>query len=439
MKLKFETFFRGFVVLFVVLLFWTMWANAQETNSTNTVTVTTNAPAKPVETLIKIPQFGTNDALLTFYLDRVPRLKPDFHGQPRWKYLASLVYIILAFYVSKLFDFLTRVWLKKLAQRTSTKLDDLLLELLNGPVKIISFVIFLHIGLSIFTWPETIEQLFIKALNLTVVACFVYVLLKGIDLSVGLWKIRTSTDDNNAFNEQLFPIIRKSLKLFVLIVAFLFVCDNVFHYNIKTILASLSIGGLALGLAAQDTLSNFFGAVVVFVDKPFRVGDRIQLDQVDGTVESIGLRSTRVRNLDGHLITVPNKTMGNATITNITCRPNIKSTINIGITYDTPAPKVKRAIEILTELFKPHPMTHDLIISFNQFNDSALNIMIVHWWNSTDFKAYLAGMQEINLQIKERFDAEKISFAFPSRTIYLKQDSEWRIGQPPEVKEEPKP
>ena len=428
MKLKFKSFFRGVLVVAVLVLFWATWGSAQEAKSTNPP-VAVQTPAADTKALIDLQGvLGANETFLTFGLDRVPFLqKNSFGGQPRWKYFASFFYIVLAFYVSKFFDFLTRVWLKKLAAKTDTKLDDLFLDLLNGPVKIVSFVIFLHIGLSIFAWPHSVEQFFAKGLNLIVVAAFVYVLLKGIDMTVGFWKLRTSAGDDKAFDEQLFPIIRKSLKVFVLIVAFLFVCDNVFNYNIKTILASLSIGGLALGLAAQDTLSNFFGAVVVFVDKPFRVGDRVQLDQVDGTVESIGLRSTRVRNLDGHLITVPNKTMGNATITNITRRPNIKSTINIGITYDTPVGKVKRAIDILTETYKAHPKTCDLIISFNQFNDSSLNIMVVHWWDSTDMKEYLAGMQELNLLVKERFDAEKISFAFPSRTLYLKQDSNWRI------------
>ena len=112
--------------------------------------------------------------------------------------------------------------------------------------------------------------------------------------------------------------------------------------NITAAIASLSIGGLAVGLAAQDTLANLFGAVAIFLDKPFKIGDRIQIENVDGPVESIGLRSTRVRNLDGHLVTIPNKTMGNATIVNIAARPNIKTVMNIGITYDTPLEKVRR-------------------------------------------------------------------------------------------------
>jgi MscS family membrane protein len=97
--------------------------------------------------------------------------------------------------------------------------------------------------------------------------------------------------------------------------------------------------------------------------------------------------------------------------------------MNIGITYDTPTEKVKLALAILKEIYSAHPMTKDLLVSFNKFADSSLNILVVHWWNSTDMKAYLAGMQELNLQIKERFDAENIEFAFPSQTVYLKNEA----------------
>jgi MscS family membrane protein len=196
--------------------------------------------------------------------------------------------------------------------------------------------------------------------------------------------------------------------------------------NVTGLLASLSIGGLAVGLAAQDTLSNLFGAVAIFADRPFRVGDHIQLsDGLDGTVEAIGLRSTRVRNLDGHLVAVPNRTMANANIINISKRPNIKTVMNIGVTYDTPSHRVERAMQIIENIYRNDPNTVDLIVSFNKFENSSLNILVVHWWNSTDFKAYLLGFQKLNLELKKRFDAERISFAFPSQTVYLRQDSEW--------------
>jgi len=159
------------------------------------------------------------------------------------------------------------------------------------------------------------------------------------------------------------------------------------------------------------------------LDKPFHIGDRIRVEGVDGTVETIGLRSTAVRSLDGHHVMIPNKLMGNAIITNITRRPTIKTEMNFGLTYDTPAEKVKRATVLLEEIFRANPKTADLVISFNKFADSALNILVVHVWNGTDAKQHFADMQEINLQIKTRFDEEKIEFAFPSQTVYLKNEA----------------
>lgn len=363
---------------------------------------------------------------LTFFLDHVDFLNTTrLFGEPLWKYVASLLYIFLAFYISKFLDYLTRVWLKKWTERTKTQLDDLLLGLLNGPIKVIAFVIFLNIGLGVFDWPDLVNKILHQGLKVIVAATVTYAVLKLIDLLMGYWRQRSTAEADRTFDEQLFPIIRKTLKVFVVVVAVLVTSQNL-GFDITAAIAGLSVGGLALGLAAQDTVANLFGAVAIFVDKPFRIGDRIQLDAVDGTVETIGLRSTRVRNLDGHLITIPNKTMGNATITNVSRRPNIKTVMNIGITYDTPPEKVQRALQILAEVYKNHPMTFDCLITFNQFGDSALNLQVVHWWNSTDYKEYLAGLQKMNLSLKERFDREGIGFAFPTRTVYLKQDAAWQ-------------
>lgn len=367
---------------------------------------------------------------LSFGLDRVPWLGSSVADIPIWQYLASLIYIFLAFYVSKLLDFFIRERVQQWAANTETKLDDLLVELVRGPVKVVSFVILLHIGMKVYSWPEVMAVFFSNALKIIVACSITYVLLKAIDTLIGLWRERSTTPDNEQFSRQLLPLLSKTFKVFVVIVAVLVTSQNL-GFNVTGLIASLSIGGLAVGLAAQDTLANLFGAVAVLMDRPFKVGDRIQLDNVDGTVETIGFRSTRVRHLDGYLVTIPNKTMGNATITNISARPNIKTVMNVGVTYDTPAEKVLRAMTILAEVLKPHPMTADLIISFNKFESSSLNILVVHWWNSTDFKAYLMEFQLLNLEIKRRFDAEGISFAFPTQTVYLKQDSEWKLGRLP--------
>lgn len=365
---------------------------------------------------------------LTFGLDRIPGLGHEVMGNPAWQYLAFIIYVLLAFYVSKLLDYLIQVELRKWAAKTETKLDDLILDLLRGPVKVIAFVTFLHIGLRLFNWPDWTSMFISNSLKIIVACSLTYIALKFVDLTVGMWQQRTQASQEGVLDHQLFPIIRKTLKIFVVVVAVLVTSQNL-GMNVTGLLASLSIGGLAVGLAAQDTLSNLFGAVAIFADKPFRVGDRIQLDTVDGTVEAIGLRSTRVRNLDGYLVAIPNKTMANANIVNVSKRPNIKTVMNIGVTYDTPAERVERGMRIIEEIFRPHPKTADLLVGFNKFESSSLNILVVHWWNSTDYKEYLLGFQQLNLELKRRFDAEGIGFAFPTQTVYLRQDSEWRLAE----------
>jgi MscS family membrane protein len=413
---------------YLILLPYGLSAAQVQTN-TNAVTVTAEVQTtNGVRSVSARVHMLEQEAAMSFGLERVQALQPPLFGTPLWKYIASAIFILLAIAVAKVLDWVIGVQLKKWAQGRPSKLPGLMLNLLHGPIKVVSFVILVHIGLDALSWPPTIQIWFSKALKIAVACSLSYMAVKSVDVLVDYWRQRPPAREDRVFNEHLFPVVNKILKGFIIIVAVLVTCQNL-GLDITTMLASLSIGGLALGLAAQDTVANLFGAVAVFVDKPFRVGDRIKLEGIDGVVETIGLRSTRVRNLDGYLITVPNKTMGNATITNVTRRPNIKTEMNIGITYDTSADKVKRALEILDQIYGQHPMTQDLIVGFNKFADSALNINVVHWWKSTDYRAYVAGMQELNLAVKRRFDAEGIEFAFPTQTLYVKQDADGRSSE----------
>jgi len=420
MKWRFAWIYRFGLALLLVVAFWSVWANAQETNAPVATTLT-NSPA--------LPKFKLPEHVLSFGLERVDFLRENtLLGQPLWKYLASFIYIVLAFCVAWLLDSIVNAWLKCWAAKTATKYDDLILELLRGPVKVVAFVIFLNIGLGIFDWPERAQLYFSHGLIVVMAWSVTYVALNIIDLLLGVWREKIVSAADKAFAEQLFPLLRKSVKVAIIVAAAILTADNL-NIKVTSLLAGLSIGGLALGLAAQDTVANLFGAVAIFLDKPFHIGDTIKVEDVTGTVEGIGLRSTRIRNTDGHHVTVPNKLMGNAIITNVTRRPTIRTEINLGLTYDTPVEKVKRATVILEEIFRANPRTADLMISFNKFADSALNIFVVHVWNGMDTKKHFAEMQELNLQIKQRFDAEQIEFAFPTQTVHLKQGSKGNISQ----------
>src|SRR5439155_6463237 len=249
-----------------------------------------------------------------------------------WKYLASLIYILLAFYVWKLIDFVTRVWLKKFAARTGVRLHDLLLNVLEGPIKIVVFVLFLNIGLNIFDWPANVKLYLSKALILVVAASLTYLAIKIVNRLLDLWRAHTAHEADRQFNDQLFSVLRKSLNTFVIVVAIMMAAQNI-GINITAAITSLSIGALAVGLAAQDTLANLFGAVAIFADKPFRLGDQIKLDAIEGVVEEVGLRTTRLRHPEGHVVAIPNKTIGNAAVTNMTRRSSIKTVLNLALPH----------------------------------------------------------------------------------------------------------
>jgi MscS family membrane protein len=383
--------------------FGTLSALAQTNTNTPLAAVTnsTSLLIKDVERLKPI----------TFNLDQFAPLRDtSFLGEPLWKYVASLFYILLALYAAKLIDWITRIWLKRVTARSAVGFDEVLLELLHGPIKVVVFVLLLNIGLNIFDWSLRMRLYLSKGLILIVAASLTYLAIKILDLLLSIWRRRHGRDADRKFNDQLFSVLRISLNTFVIVIAVLVTAQNM-NIDITAAIASLSIGGLAVGLAAQDTLANLFGAVAVFVDKPFRVGDQIKLDGAEGIVEIVGLRSTRIRNPEGHLLAVPNKTMANATITNITQRPNIKTVMNFALPRTLPTEKVKRAVALLEEIYRGHPMTQEAWVSFNQFTGANLNIQVVHWWKGTDYQKYLAGMQEMNLEVKTRFDAEGIGFA----------------------------
>src|ERR1044071_1015705 len=404
-KVRPEAVFRWLSVLLLLAALNGIWAAAQPA-SNKPQPAATNRPSvllKDVERL--------QGQYLTFGLDRVDVLNDIvFLGEPLWKYIASLIYILLAFYVSKLIDFVTRVWLKKIAARTGLRLPHLLVEALEGPIKIVVFVLLFNIGLNIFDWPEKVKMYLSKGLILIVAASLTYLAIKAINLLLDLWRIYNAHEADRQFNDQLFSVLRKSLNTFVIIVAIMMAAQNV-GINITAAITSLSIGALAVGLAAQDTLANLFGAVAVFADKPFRIGDQIKLDSIEGVVEDVGLRSTRVRNAEGQVVAIPNKPVGNAAITNLTRRTNIKTVMNLVLPPSLPTEKIKHALALLGEIYRSHPMTQQVWISLNQFSGANLNVMIVHWWKGTDYEKYLAGMQDMNLAVKERFDADEISLA----------------------------
>jgi MscS family membrane protein len=252
-------------------------------------------------------------------------------------------------------------------------------------------------------------------------AVFIYKLVDLVEYYLG----RYAEGTDNKLDDMLVPVVRKSLRVLVTIIAGLHLYKTVSDSDISTLLAGLGIGGLAFALAAQDTLKNLFGCVMILADRPFMAGDRIITCGHDGVVEAVGFRSTRLRRLDDHVVSIPNSVAADAVIQNVAKRRSIKHVMNVTITYDTPLAKVEKAIDILKDILKDHEGMDEEFparVYFNNLNADSLNILVIYWYFPAAYWDYLAFAQKVNLELLKRYEEEGIDFAFPTQTLHLAGD-----------------
>lgn len=250
------------------------------------------------------------------------------------------------------------------------------------------------------------------------------------------WLAYRAAKTEGKLDDMLAPIIGNCLRITIIVLGVVQIAQILSGKEITSILAGLGIGGLAVALAAQDTLRNFFGSIVLLVDKPFEIGDRINIDGHDGPVESVGLRSTRIRTLEGHLVSIPNGELANKSIWNIAKRPHIRRVFNIGITYETPLEKVHEAKAIMEDVLRDHPGMHPDYpprVYFNNFNDSSLNLFAIYWYHPPAYWDYMQFTDQVNTAILDRFNQAGIEFAYPTQTVHLSGQSALPadVGPPP--------
>jgi MscS family membrane protein len=234
----------------------------------------------------------------------------------------------------------------------------------------------------------------------------------------------------STIDDMLMPLVGKTLRIFILIIGGIVIIQNATGIKIGPLLASLGIGGLAVALAAKDSIANFFGTLTILFDKPFQIGERIVIEKYDGVVERVGFRSTRIRLLTGHLVSIPNEKIVNMGLENIGKRPYIRWSTNIGITYDTPPQKAERAVEIIRDILDNHEGFHPDFpprVYFNGFNDWSLNILVIAWYHPPNYWDYQAWLQRTCTSIMKRFKEEEIDFAFPSQTLYMANDDKRQL------------
>ncbi len=225
----------------------------------------------------------------------------------------------------------------------------------------------------------------------------------------------------STYDDQLVPFASKTLKVLVVVLGFLIVVQS-FGLNVMSLLAGLGLGGLALALAAPDTAANLFGSITILFDNPFKIGDWVKVKDMEGTVEEIGFRSTRIRTFYNSLITIPNAMMAKETIDNMGVRPFRRIRQVLGVTYETESEKIEQFCEQIRYLLKQHSKVNPetVIVYFNNCNASSLDILVNFHLQVFTGPEELETQQQIFLEILKLAAKMKVDFAYPTQTVYHK-------------------
>lgn len=318
-----------------------------------------------------------------------------------------------------------RYFLHRAGERISTtnRTTSVVFRALARSVPTALVVMAIDVGFNILKVPGSIERYIDPTLSAAFIASIGFILYSLVEV-VEIWLRVFADKTESSLDDMLLPLVRKSLRVTIVVLTLLQIATVFSDKPLTSVLAGLGVGGLAVALAAQETIKNFFGSLVIFGDKPFELGDRIIVDGFDGPVEEVGFRSTRVRTLDGNLVTIPNGELANKMIENVGKRPNIKHSFSIGLVYETTYGQVQKAVEIVREILHDHEgMQEDFPprVYFDSMGDFSLNILVIYWYHPADYWAFKAFNQRLLFSIMERFEAEGLEFAFPSQTIYVKE------------------
>ena len=272
---------------------------------------------------------------------------------------------------------------------------------------------------SLSVFKEEVEIVLENAAYFLLVIDVTAILSRIVDALISEVIMPITEKSDSSFDNQLIPVIQKGVRSIIWILGIIIGLDNI-GFDITAMIAGLGIGGLALALAAQDSVKNIFAGIMIFLDKPFRIKDRIQVDGFDGIVEEVGLRSTRLRTLEGRIVTIPNSRFTDNSVTNVTSQPTLKVKLNLGLTYDTDENQMQKAIDILEDIVKDQEaITDDYAAGFNGFGDFSLNILFIYYVKPDSH--WLDTQTLVNKEILRRFNKEGLEFAFPTQTI-LKKD-----------------
>jgi len=345
-------------------------------------------------------------------------LDKTFYGNTIQEWLIALGIVLAAVIAAKIAYWILKNAIGALTKKSKTKLDDILLDMVEEPVVLALLLAGVWFALARLNLSDGFRAVSRHVFQFAVIINLAWLITRLFDSLYKEYLVPLAEKSKTDLDDQLLPIVRKGTKAMVWIMALIIALDNA-GYNVGAALAGLGIGGLALAMASKDTVANMFGGLTIFVDQPFKLNDRVKIAGFDGTIVDVGLRSTRLQTLEGRIVTIPNATFSESPVENVTREPSRKMVQTIGLTYDMTAEQMLQAMAILRSIADEHEGTDDkVIVSFDGFGDFSMNILFIYYISKD--ADIVTTQTDVNMKVLRAFNDDGLEMAFPTQMVYTK-------------------
>ena len=361
----------------------------------------------------------TVQALLAPFYEKFPFLAESLFGIPLGNFIGAILVLFIFLLLRRFFTKIVMVTLQRLSKHTETYYDDKIVSALKGPISFAFIVIGLHLFFTLIFWETPVIK---NILNTLIVFDIFWAIIAIADALRGLVHHATAQFHSD-LSKEMGDFILKIVKILIGGLGLASILQ-VWGINVTALLASLGLGGLAFALAAKDTAANLFGSFALLADKAIRIGEWIKVGETEGVVEAIGMRTTKIRSFQKSLITVPNQLIANTPIENFSRRGIRRIKINIGLTYDSKQEQILKIVEEIKYMLHNHDGISEkdtLLVNFDSFGDSTLNIFIYTFTSTANWEKYLHIREDVHLKIMKIVEDNNASFAFPSQSIYIEE------------------
>lgn len=346
-------------------------------------------------------------------------LKEVYYGNSVRNYLIALGIIVVGFVAVRIFKSVVNNRLRKLSERTTTNIDDYVVESINRFGIPILYAMVVYFGLQYLALPERVDN--ILRIAITVVVTFFTVRFVANTLLLLLKAYVRRKEGGEEKVKQLRGIMI-IVNVIIWSIGLLFLFDNL-GYDVTTVIAGLGVGGIAVALAAQNILGDLFNYLVIFFDRPFEIGDFIIVDDKMGTVEFIGIKTTRLKSLSGEQLVFANSDLTSSRIHNYKRMQRRRIVFKLGVIYQTSLEQVKQIPAVLRAAVEAQNEHEEIVLfdraHFASYGESSLNFEVVYNVLSAEYNKYMDVQQAINFRVYEEFERMGVEFAYPTRTLHI--------------------